>query len=309
VDMLAGELNKLASRLRFRHFQLLVALAREGSLRAAAQEMHVTQPALSRMLEELESALGSQLFVRSSRGLTPTTDGVTATRSARYILEELWRVPQELRLRADATAQIRIGAPHPVAHGLLSSAIARLTAHRPRIHVELIERAVPDLFIALQNGEAEVLVTTYSPKHLEAVQVPLQQERLCETKYELVAPGNHHLANLRTPVPLARLMTEDWILPRPETMLREEIEWTFRRAGLSPPVPIVQASNPVTSIGLVAAGVGIAFVPIETLQNVQPSMVARIRTSPSPPSAPVALFFRANRMNEQIMALRSALGL
>lgn len=309
MDVPTGELNPLISRLRFRHFQLLETLSREGSLRSAAREMHVTQPALSRMLEEIESVLGTQLFVRSSRGLQATAHGVAATRSARYILEELWRVPQEIKLGTRTAALIRIGAPHPVAHGLLPPVIGRLAAQRPRIQVQLIERAVPELFLALQDGEVDALVTTYSPQHLETVQVPLEQERLYESQYELVAHKDHQLAHSRRPVPLAQLVTEDWVLPRPGTMLRKEINWTFQRAGLMPPVPVVEATNPVTSIALVAAGIGLGFAPVETLNTVAASFVARIRTSPSPSSAPVALIFRANRANAKIEALRSALGL
>ncbi len=299
----------LASRLRFRHFQLLEVLSREGSLRAAAQQMHVTQPALSRTLEEIENVLGVKLFVRTSRGLVPTAHGVAATRSARYILEELIRVPQEIKLGTRTSALIRIGAPHPVAHGLLPMAIHRLTTSRPRIEVALVERPIPDLFLALQAGEVDALVTNYSPQHLDTVQIPLQQDKLYDSAYELVAPKDHRFAHSTRPVPLAELLPEDWILPGPGTMLRKEIDWTFRRAGLVPPVPVVEANNPVTSIALVAEGIGLGFAPSVTLRNVPTSAVARIRTSPTPASAPVALIYHAARGNEKVRALKAALGL
>ena len=309
MDALNSELNRLASRLRFRHFQLLVVLAKEGSLRAAAQEMHLTQPALSRTLEEIEGVLGVRLFTRSSRGLVPTVHGVAATRGARQILEELGRVPQEVSLGADASALVRIGAPHFVAHSLLPSVIGRLAALRPRVHVQIIERPVPELFAALHNGDADALITTYSPQHVEAVQVPLHQEKLYESACELVGPVKHRLAASRRPVPLAQLANEDWILPAQDSMLRKEIDWTFRRAGLLPPVPVVEANNPTTTIRLVAAGIGIAFALEETLKNTPKGIVARIRAAPSPARAPVALVYRARGINERIQAVRAALGL
>ncbi|KAB1448874.1 LysR substrate-binding domain protein [Bordetella bronchiseptica MBORD678] len=309
MDLLDPDLNRLASRLRFRHFQLLLTLAREGSLRAAAQEMHVTQPALSRMLEEIEGVLGVQLFVRTSRGLSPTGHGIAATRSARQILEELGRVPQEINLGPQVAALIRIGAPHFVAHSVMPRVISRLAALRPRVHVQLIERPVPELFAALQEGDADALVTTYAPQHIEAVKMPLHQEKLYESNYQLVAPPDHRFAKSRRPVPLAKLVNEDWILPAQDSMLRKEIDWVFRRAGLLPPVPVVEANNPTTSIQLVVAGIGLGFAHGETLQNVPPGTVAPIRISPSPASAQVALVYRAKRMNEKIQALRAALGL
>lgn len=308
MNALDPELNRLTSRLRFRHFQLLVSLAQEGSLRAAAQEMHVTQPALSRTLEEIESVLGVKLFARSSRGLVPNAHGVAATRSARQILEELLRVPQEVNLGAHASALIRLGAPHFVAHSLLPSVVGRLAALRPRVHVQLIERPVPELFAALQDGDVDALVSTYSPRHIEAVQVPLRLEKLYESKYELVAPLDHRLANSRRPVPLAQLVKENWILPAQDSMLRKEIDWTFRRAGLLPPVPVVEANNPTTSIQLVSSGIGLGFAHMETLKSVPPQTITRIRVSPSPASTPVALIYRAKSANEKIQALRTALG-
>lgn len=309
MDALNAELNRLASRLRFRHFQLLVVLAKEGSLRAAAQEMHLTQPALSRTLEEIETVLDVKLFTRSSRGLIPTVHGVAATRSARQILEELLRVPQEVSLGDDASALVRIGAPHFVAHSLLPAAVVRLAALRPRVHVQVIERPVPELFEALHSGDADVLITTYSPQYVEAVQEPLFLEKLYESTYELVGPVTHRLAELRRPVPLAQLAKENWILPGQDSMLRKEIDWTFRRAGLLPPVPVVEANNPTTSIQLVAAGIGIGFAPEETLKNTSKGTVARIRATPSPAGAPVALIYRAKGINERIRAVRAALGL
>ncbi|WAZ43754.1 LysR family transcriptional regulator substrate-binding protein [Bordetella pertussis] len=180
---------------------------------------------------------------------------------------------------------------------------------RPRVHVQLIERPVPELFAALQEGDADALVTTYAPQHIEAVKMPLHQEKLYESTYQLVAPPEHRFARSRRPVPLAKLVNEDWILPAQDSMLRKEIDWVFRRAGLLPPVPVVEANNPTTSIQLVVAGIGLGFAHGETLQNVPPGTVAPIRISPSPASAQVALIYRAKRVNEKVQALRAALGL
>lgn len=271
--------------------------------------MHVTQPALSRMLEEIESALNVKLFARSSRGLQPTEHGVAAIRSARQILEELWRVPQEVSLGPQVSALVRVGAPHFLAHSLMPQVIARLASQAPRVHVQLIERPVPELFEALQEGDADALVTTYAPQHIESVKMPLHQEKLYESRYELVAPVQHRLANARRPVPLAKLVGENWILPTKDSMLRKEVEWSFRRAGLLPPVPVVEANNPTTSIQLVLAGIGLCFAHVETLQNLPPGTVATIRISPAPAGASVALIHRARIVSDRIRLLRAALGL
>lgn len=67
--------QRLLSRLRFKHLQLLLALHQGGSLRAAASLMHLTQPALSKALGEIEAAFGVTLFLRNARVLEPTAQG------------------------------------------------------------------------------------------------------------------------------------------------------------------------------------------------------------------------------------------
>ncbi|WP_227316613.1 LysR family transcriptional regulator substrate-binding protein, partial [Bordetella pertussis] len=162
---------------------------------------------------------------------------------------------------------LKSGSDEPCIQPIESSHLAAL---RPRVHVQLIERPVPELFAALQEGDADALVTTYAPQHIEAVKMPLHQEKLYESTYQLVAPPEHRFARSRRPVPLAKLVNEDWILPAQDSMLRKEIDWVFRRAGLLPPVPVVEANNPTTSIQLVVAGIGLGFAHGETLQNVPP---------------------------------------
>ncbi|XXQ56132.1 LysR family transcriptional regulator [Xenophilus aerolatus] len=81
-DSAPAALRRLLGRLRFRHLQLLVALDRGGSLRAAAAVLHLTQPALSKALGEVESAFGFKLFTRGARGLTPTPQGALVVQGA-----------------------------------------------------------------------------------------------------------------------------------------------------------------------------------------------------------------------------------
>ncbi|MCZ8256408.1 MAG: LysR family transcriptional regulator, partial [Polaromonas sp.] len=81
------ETERLVARLRFRHLRLITELQRGGSLRAAAQALNLTQPALSKALAEIEGAFGFALFTRTARGLTPTPQGVVALRGAALLLE------------------------------------------------------------------------------------------------------------------------------------------------------------------------------------------------------------------------------
>ena len=189
MDLLDPDLNRLRLRLRFRHFQLL---SHAGARRAASglpRRKCVTQPALEPHAGRNRGRPGRAAVQRTSRGLSPTGHGIAATRSARQILEELGRVPQEINLGPQVAALIRVGAPHFVAHSVMPRVISRLAALRPRgARIQLIERPVPELFAALQEGDADALVNYLRRSTSEAVKMPLHQEKLYESNYQLVAP-------------------------------------------------------------------------------------------------------------------------
>ena len=150
---------RLATRLRFRHLQLLLALQRGGSLRAAAQTMNLTQPALSKALGEIESAFGVPLFDRTARGLTPTARGRVALHGAALLLAELGHLQQEVT-GAEPAVLLRVGAPPFVAQGYLPPVFARLTAAPVSMRVVLLEERVPLLLRALAAGEVDALVSS-----------------------------------------------------------------------------------------------------------------------------------------------------
>src|SRR5690606_16582176 len=146
------------------------------------------------------------------------------------------RVPQEINLGPQVAALIRVRAPHFVAHSVMPRVISRLAALRPRVHVQLIERPVPQLFAALHAGHAAPPLTPYARQRIQAAKMPRRQGTPYASRRHLRAPPEHRPARSRRPVPRARLVNEAWILPAQDSRLRKEIGWVVRRAGLLPPV-------------------------------------------------------------------------
>ncbi|MBI5276403.1 MAG: LysR family transcriptional regulator [Burkholderiales bacterium] len=297
---------RLASRLRFRHLQLLLQLERGGSLRAAAQALHLTQPALSKALAEIESAFGCTLFERTPRGLSPTGRGQVALRGAALLLQELAHVQREVT--AEAAAVLRVGAPPFVAHGYLPKVFARLLALQPGVQVELMEERVPLILQALVDGRLDALVTSYPAVMPETQGVKLRFENLFDANFAIIAPPDHPLARGR-PVRWAALAREDWIMPAPSAMVRRVLDDTFRREGCEPPVPRVESTSPITNQHLVAAGIGLSVVPASSVGTaLKLKLVARVAASPPLAAGPVALVSRAEPANARVDLLRRALG-
>lgn len=300
--------RRLVARLRFRHLQLLVALQRGGSLRAAAAELSLTQPALSKALGEMEAAFGARLFTRGPRGLSPTPRGEIAIRGAALLLEELAHVGAETWAEPAITL-VRVGAPPFVAQGVLPEVLARLVGDGQTVRAQLMEERVPLLVTALLDGRLDALVTTYPAEMPEAAGQPLRFERLFDADFAVIAPADHPAARARR-ITWPRLAGEPWVMPARSSMVRRMMEGVFHREGLAAPQPVVESTSPMSNVRLVAQGIGLSAVPAATLRGAPDAQrVRRVRVHPPIPPGPVALVYRASPLNPRLALLRRALGL
>ncbi len=299
--------ERLVTRLRFRHLRLIVELRRGGSLRAAAQALNLTQPALSKALGELEGAFGFALFTRTARGVAPTAHGEVAVRGAEMLLAELAHLRVEAAAGDSVAAVVRVGAPPFVAQGYLPAVLARLAQSDPPVRLQLLEERVPLLLEALAGGRLDALVSSYPAQMPELSGVQLQFEKLFDAEFFVIAPPGHPLARARQ-VDWQRLAAEPWVMPAPTSMLRRLIEQGFQQAGLVPPRPIVESTSPVTNVQLVAAGLGLSAAPAATVRHeLATGRVKRVRVVPAIAPGPVALICRAGVPNARVQLLRAAL--
>lgn len=301
--------ERLVTRLRFRHLRLISELRRGGSLRAAAQALNLTQPALSKALGELEGAFGFALFTRTARGVTPTAQGEVAVRGAEVLLAELAHLRVEVAAGISVVAVVRVGAPPFVAQGYLPAVLARLVQRDPPVQVQLLEERVPLLLEALAAGRLDALVTSYPAQMPELGGVQLQFEKLFDAEFFVIAPPGHPVTRARQ-VDWQRLAAEPWVMPAPSSMLRRLIDQGFLQAGLVPPVPVVESTSPVTNVQLVAAGIGLSAAPAATVRHeLAIGRIKRVRVAPAIAPGPVALIWRAGVANPRVALLREGLGL
>lgn len=303
------ESERLAARLRFRHLQLITEIQRCGSLRAASQPLNLTQPALSKALREIEAAFGFTLFARTARGLTPTAQGAVVVRGAAMLLEELAHLRLEAAAGENAVTLLRIGAPPFVAQDYLPAVLARLALRNPSARVHLTEDRVPLLMESLAAGKLDALVTSYPAQMPELASINLKFENLFDTEFAVIAPPSHPLARARQ-VDWQQLARERWVMPASTSMLRRLIDNSFASAGLATPQPVIESTSPVTTVRLVAAGLGVSAVPASTMQrDVALGLVRRVRVKPAMAGSAVALIYRANVVNSRVAILRQALRL
>jgi DNA-binding transcriptional LysR family regulator len=147
------------ARIRLRHLQCFVAIAQERNLGRAAERLHLSQPAVSKTLAELESLAGARLVERGRHGASLSAAGEQFLRHAVGVTQALESAAASLvGGSAPSAAVLQVGALPTVASGLLPEAISRLHRLRPHAGLQLRTDANAGLLSALRAGELDLVV-------------------------------------------------------------------------------------------------------------------------------------------------------
>ncbi|GAA2066078.1 pca operon transcription factor PcaQ [Streptomyces albiaxialis] len=282
----------LDGRLKFRHLVLVDALARQGTVVGAAAELHVTQPAATRSLHELEDILGVALFERGPRGITATVFGEAFTRHARAVLAQLTQAGRHVVELADADrGTVVVGTHLAGSNVLLPRAIAALKKERPYLTVVVREASPDALLLELEAGRIDFVVGRLTSPPGERV----VRRKLYDESVELVVRASHALAarEAREDEVLGELLDYPWILPGPETALRREVEEFFARNGFALPENRVETTSFLTVRQLLLETDVIAVLPSLIIRD--DSRIARLPVRLDPVGHSVGLTMWADR--------------
>ncbi len=230
----------IRSRLKMRHLVLLGELGEHRSIMHAAAAAHMTQPAASKMLTELEQILGTPLFDRMPRGVVPTPFGEIMIRRARAALAEMSLGHQEvMTLRSGLGGRVAVGTVLTPATGLLPAAVLGLKAMHPNLHVAIEVDVSKTLLGRLRAGQLEMMVgRILEPEAADELNFePLSDEPHC-----IFARAGHPL-QVRDDLTLADLAGAGWILPAQGSILRDRLTSLFLSCGLALPQHTIEATS------------------------------------------------------------------
>jgi DNA-binding transcriptional LysR family regulator len=230
----------IRSRLKTRQLLLLVALAEHGNIHKASQSLSMTQPAASKLLKDLEDALGVSLFDRLPRGMRATWYGETMIRHARVALGSLNQAHDELEAaKAGQFGQVYVGAIAAPGLTLLPAAVATVKLEHPNLQIALHIESSDVLIERLNLGKLDILVARLFAQHDKS---QLRYEMLTEEPVCAVARPGHPLLSKRDPA-LRDTVGLGWIVPPSGSVLRHRFDLMFQEAGLLEPVNVIETAS------------------------------------------------------------------
>jgi DNA-binding transcriptional LysR family regulator len=244
------DLGKLAT--------LRVVLAR-GSFSAAAQQLHLTQPAVSRQVSLLERRLGIQLVRRTPRGVHPTEAGLLLVGHTDAVLDRLTRAEHEIaELAGLRRGSIRLGSFFTALVYLSAEVSIALGERHPGLVVadDLVDRG--EAFRKLARGALDVAIVFEHDFEPAAVPDGIETLTLFDDPARVLLPADHPLADGRA-VRLLDLGAETWIRAHDGSAARY-VDHVLGGAGLSPPMLLAgHGDEPIEAQALVAAGRGVTL--------------------------------------------------
>lgn len=247
----------LRSNLKLRHLQLLVALDEFRHLGRVSEFLSITQPAVSKMLAEIERMFDLQLFVRSTRGTEPTAYGATVVRFARSVLADYQRTRDEISAVASGGAgRTSVGAMVVATPSLLVQAIQKLKKQSALTTVMVEEGDLTRLLPRLRVGELDLIVGRLEPGYASP---DLETEALYPEPMCIVVSPGHPLA-AAPKIDWAMLAEVPWVVPPPWASSRSKLAQMFYRHRLVPPADIVETASFLVTLSVMHERPAVGFL-------------------------------------------------
>lgn len=241
----------------FRHLKYFVAVADEQNFTRAAERLHISQPPLSRQIQDLEEELGTPLFERGSRPLKLTDAGRFFYGHATRLLEQAAQAVRSTKRIAQLERRLVIGFVASTMYGALPLLVRKFRAACPQTELALVEMSTVEQIEALKNGRIDV---GFGRVRLDDPSI--KREILREERLVVAIPAEHGLADSTGPLTLAEVAPYPLLVyPRnPRPSYADQVLSLFRDLALEP-ASVHETQEMQTALGLVASGMGLCIVP------------------------------------------------
>ena len=228
--------------------QALVLIEEVGSIRAAAQKMNLTQPALTAAIQQLEAELKAPLLVRSRKGVMFTNYGQAFLRYAKLMVALSRRAQDEIaQLRGHWEGTVKMAVSPAIGLGLLPQALHQFTQQHPDVRVHCRDGLYPSIAPAIRDGTVDFALT---PVHRVDLESDLIAEPLYSSQVVIVSSVSHALSRATL---LEQLKDCAWVLSSQSRGPGAVIEEAFEKEGLGTPKIIMLCESFLALPAVVAA--------------------------------------------------------
>lgn len=243
----------------YRKLRYFSVVAREGSLHKATEQLHLSQPALTRAIQDLEADVDAKLFIRHARGVTLTDEGSVLLEHAQDLLVQAERARKAvISAGTNPRGVVSIGLPPSLSIALMVPVVTQLASDFPLVQLNMHERMMPDLLEMLSNERIDAAVVGNPPQSDS-----FDFRFLFTEEVFLVGPAS---AALVGNFPIAALKDYPLIFPGSGIRAFSWVEEKMRSLKLSLTAKL-RVESPSLAIALVRSGQGFALLPRSALHT------------------------------------------
>jgi len=282
--------DRAITRLKLKQLRLLVTVGQYGNIQSAARELQISQPAATKLIQDLELDFEVILFERTNRGVIPTVYGDALIRHGKVILAQVSNAAQELDdLTEGSSGRVVVGTLLAAAPNLLPSAIEAVFADRPNVAIKVVEGTNDALMPALFSCEIDMIVGRLPAYRARA---RLVQEKLFDDRVLAVVGKQHPLAGKQS-VSFKQIRSFGWILPPLETTLRRQIDQFFVSQNQYVPQTVFESVSYLTNRSLLQTRDLIGLMPEQVAcSDVENGMLVEVDWAVPFGEGPVGISYR-----------------
>ena len=284
-----------------KRLRTFVVVAERGTVSSAAKTLRITQPALSRRLQDLQAEFGVPLFEQVGRRLRLTAEGAELVPTCRALLKQADDVLEHARSLAQGdSGELRVGAPPHTIASVFPRFLRQFAAKYPRVRVKTVEAGAVDQLELLRRGELHAAIGVLEGKQAEFVAYPLPPVRL------LLAYNPAGGLAFATTVEVSDLADVPLLLLVQGFGTRRSFDAACRLERLVPNV-FMESSAPETLQALARSSHGAAVIPSTALIDRRSLRLAAITFRGSPLTVDIALLWSGTRQRPRYAEAFSAM--
>lgn len=237
-------------RLRMRHLELLCHLSAETTVSGAAKKLNLTQPAVSKMITEIESVCKSVLFTRGRTGIAINEKGKLLIHQACDMVQSFDRCLAEIStLEEGAIGLLRMGSFSTTS--IFPRLVINLVKMQPNLKVQIQESPPQELIDALINHQLDCVITSFSKEMMADERTkslklePIVKDSLC-----IVSSPKNQLAKKRA-VKWSEAINCRWALPPRDALMTKELMYALKKMNLPNITPVIESMSAVTMKSLI----------------------------------------------------------